>query len=147
MPDTKISALPAATALTGAELMEVVQDATNKQITVSAIGGGLFMIYNYRNQKKTLTGAQTLNSATATPGDTLIFTGAAATWTVPARLATATDTGITTTLLIHNRGTGAITLSASGVTLIGPTSIAINGSGSIEWESNGTTQYAWVRTS
>lgn len=100
-------------------------------------------VANHRSKKVALSGAQTLNAATAPSGCTVVNTGAAATWTVPSRV-TAADSSVG--MVIHNRGSGAITLSASGVTIKGATEVAVDGSATLEWEHDGSsTQYCWAR--
>ncbi len=100
-------------------------------------------VANHRSRKVTLSGAQTLNAATAPSGCTVINTGAAATWAVPSRVANdQTSVG----MVIHNRGSGDITLSASGVTIKGATTVAVDGSATLEWEHDGSsTEYCWAR--
>lgn len=106
-----------------------------------------FVIYNFRTKKyNNLSGAQTLDAASFDNGSTLVHFGAAAIYTVPSRL-TAAITTASEQLVIHNRGSGAITLSASGVTIKGSTTIATDASAVLEWEHDGTTEYVWVRTS
>jgi hypothetical protein len=102
------------------------------------------VISGYRGKKYSLSGAQTLSSANFLASATLANSGAAATWTLPSRVGPA-NTGYTEHLVVHNRGSGTLTLSASGVTLKGSTSIAANARATIEWEADGTTEYVWVR--
>jgi hypothetical protein len=104
-----------------------------------------FAIYNFRTKKyNNLSGAQTLSGANFDSGATLVHFGAAATYTLPSRV---TATTASEQLVIHNRGSGAITLTASGVTIKGATSITTDASAVLEWEHDGTTEYCWVRTS
>lgn len=49
MTDLKISQLPGATALTGAELIELVQGGVNVQSTTSALAGSLFSLFGNPN--------------------------------------------------------------------------------------------------
>ena len=122
-----------------------IETEVNAKITGPDAGGAT--IGGYRNRKLSLTGAQTLNTSTCKSGDTIIFTGAAATWTIPTRLASG-DTAVTEVVAIHNRGTGAITLSASGVTIKGSTSVPADASCTLEWETaSGPTHYVWARSS
>jgi hypothetical protein len=101
-------------------------------------------IYGYASLKyNNLSGAQTLSRANFEAGATLVHSGAAATYTLPSRVGTSNTTN-SDQLMIRNRGSGSITLSASGVSLKGNTTIAANESAAIEWEANGTTEYAWV---
>jgi hypothetical protein len=102
------------------------------------------VISGYRGKKYNLSGAQTLSSANFLAGATLANSGAAATWTIPSRVGPG-NSGYTEHLVVHNRGSGTLTLSASGVTLKGSTSIAANARATIEWEADGTTEYVWVR--
>lgn len=146
MPDTKISALPSATALAGTEVLPVVQSATTCKTAVTSLGSALGTISKYRNAKKTFSTSQTLNTSTVDAGDTVIHTGSAVTYTLPQRLAGG-DTAVTEGIVIQNRGTGIITLSASSVTIKGATSVAIDATCSLEWETNGTTHWVWSRTS
>lgn len=95
--------------------------------------------YKYNN----VSGAQTLSRANYESGATVCHSGAAATYTVPSRIGTSPTTE-SEQLLIRNRGSGTITLSASGVTIKGNTSVAADESAGLEWETDGTTEYVWV---
>lgn len=145
MPDTKISALPSASAPAGTEEFPIVQSAETRRVALNAIGSSFGTIGKYRNAKKSFSAATTLNTTNVNAGDTVIHTGAAVTYTLPTRLAGG-DTAVTEAVVVHNRGSGAITLSATGVTIKGSTSIAIDASCTLEWETNGTTHWVWSRS-
>lgn len=121
-------------------------DATTMLATLGALPRtdlGAATVGNYRNAKRQFGSAQTLNTSTCKGGETIAYTGTGHTWTLPQRLA-ASDTGVTETLVIRNRGSGDITLSASGVTIRGATVIPVGKSATLEWETNGTTHWVWV---
>lgn len=89
------------------------------------------------------TGGVTLNAASFAAGSTIVHTGGAATYTLGSRL-TSAQTGQSETLVLRKRGGGALTLQASGVTLVGGTSVADNTSVTLEWEHDGSTERVWV---
>jgi hypothetical protein len=119
----------------------------NAIVGSSALPMGGNIVNNYANGLKRLSGAQTLNDATAADGDTLVNTGAAATWTLASRLS-ASETARSVHILIRNRGSGAITIAAGGLTIVGDTgTIAATKSASLEWEHDGTTERVWIEIS
>jgi hypothetical protein len=88
-----------------------------------------------------LTGAQTLSKANFRAGAVLVHSGSAATYTLPSRV---TVNDRTEALVIRNRGSGDITLSASGPTLVGNTIVEPTQSVVVEWEYDGATERVWV---
>lgn len=142
-PYTPVSILPSATPGQVAAAGDFVQDTT---LRGALIGNGQ-RIYGYRNRKYgALSGAQTLSAANFASGSKLINTGAAATYTLPSRL-TASDTGAEEELKVRNGGSGAITWSASGVTLVpaSPAALAAGETAVLSWEHDGTTERVEVR--
>ncbi len=126
--------------------IELRGDTTAEQLLAGSIDGNGQRIFGYRNRKYgALSGAQTLSAANFEAGSKLVHTGGAATYTVPSRLA-AGDTMSTEELKVRNGGSGAITWSASGVTLVGDTGpLAAGETAVLEWEHDGTTERVEIR--
>jgi hypothetical protein len=127
----------------------VVERTTPQRVSRSGISPlndhldcGGFYLYNTQNKKTTISGAHTFS--TLDGNVTHVYTGAGSTWTVPALREIGGQTR-TEAQVVHNRGTGAITLSPSGVTIKGQTSIPVDASATLEWEASATTAYCWVR--
>lgn len=131
--------------MAGTEVVPVVQAAETRKTAITSLGSALGTVSKYRNAKLSLSASTTFSTANVDAGATVIHTGAAVTWTLPTRLAVG-DTAYTEAIAAHNRGTGAITLTASGVTIKGSTSIPIDASATLEWETNGTTHWVWIRS-
>lgn len=122
----------------------VVGETNHSVVWQADIDGNNFRIWGYRNRKYgALSGAQTLNGTNFVNGSVLINTGAAASYTLPSRL---TATNATIELKVVNRGSGAITWSASGVTLTGDTGTLAAGEVAVlEWDHDGTTERVNIR--
>lgn len=104
-------------------------------------------VYGYRGRLyRDVTGNPVMNAATFAAGSKILKTGAAATWTVPSRLSSA-DTDRYESLVVRNSGSGTITWSASGTTLIGTTSpLAVGATAVLEWDHSGTVETVEIRT-
>jgi hypothetical protein len=102
MADTKISALPAATALTGVEPLPVVQGGSTKKATVTQILTG-----------QLITESGTSRTLSATDNGKIIYctSGSAVTITC----ATGLDVGFNATII--QGGAGKVTLAAGAATL------------------------------
>lgn len=78
MADLKISELPAATAPTGAELIEIVQGGVNKQTTTQDIadlgGGGVSSVFTRSGAVVAASGDYTATQVTNTPAGTIAAT-------------------------------------------------------------------------
>lgn len=78
MPDAKISELPAATAPTGAELVEIVQGGVNKQTTTQDIAdlasGGVSSVFTRSGAVVAANGDYTATQVTNTPAGTIAAT-------------------------------------------------------------------------
>ena len=85
-----------------------------------------------------LSGTQSLTALVAPAGGTLANTGAAANWTLPSRVPSTAASGHVVRITIHNVGTGVITLSVSGPTLVGVNTVAVNATVVVEWTRKGT---------
>lgn len=96
------------------------------------------IVFGYRSPYEELTGAQTLNGATAPEGCTRAHTGTAVFWTLPSRITSAAASLECLSIVVHNFGSGLITFTAAGPTLVGNSSLAIGESATIEWMRKGT---------
>jgi hypothetical protein len=126
--------------------IELRGDTTAEQFLVGPLDCNGQSVFGYRNRKYgALSGAQTLNAANFEAGSKLVNTGPAATYTVPSRLSSS-DTSATEELKVRNGGSGAITWSASGVTLLGDTgTLAAGETAVLEWEHDGSTERVEIR--
>lgn len=95
--------------------------------------GGGYELLNYSGNLAPFQSGN-FDFTTATPGDTIPYTGAGVVWTIPAVVAIA---GRTVGFLVINEGSGAITLSPSGVTINGDVSIPAGAVCQLLFYSNG----------
>ena len=120
-------------------------DTTTTLLLQGAIDGNTHRIFGHRLRIYRNTTAQTLSTANFKSGSVLIHTGGAVTYTLPSRLSSGL-TEYAEEFTVHNGGSGAITWSASGVTLTGDTGTLA--AGETAWllqHHDGTTERVLIR--
>jgi hypothetical protein len=122
--------------------VQITRDNTDFKVIGDFIGDrdfGRCVVKNARGYYDEFSGNQNLTESIAPAGATLANIGAAPTWTLPSRIASAAGAHDSVAVAVHNfHATDSITFTASGPTLVGVTTLAAGKTGTIEWVRKGT---------